>query len=1657
MLDSATLLQAGALLPLGVSAADADTVAAHTYSHPALSFAVVRLTAEALQAGGDAEMAALGFAKQNRTAALGQIRRRAPGFPGWALVNDPPNARYALAVVQELKKAARRMVTKPGHAKDDLMAIGLKLSRTTPHFLPSYWEEAARQFSAAGNQTYAAQCFEKAREAERQYGLRVDEKARADAFLEFALAGALAAKSLSAYAKSLLESSDKLNAYEAFLSLCVKRTHGGIAPWAGMAKDLRSLAKAAKLNTEAEELRLIAQILPAPATARAPAEVWKSWKAPLAALAQQDPKVAHRLLDLWPEPEGSEPDGEFQQMWLQLLQNCAGAEWLLASPPGKPAAWLARLLRWGAESPALACAWLNTLAPRLLADAVPLPVEPGEDEWSLDLDAVFAEQALALGVAFGGSNDHLSLTLTNWAKAGAAAIDLPLLAGDLRFGQLLIDAVDGSIGDEEFETAARGKPALRAAREAWLHQHLAALTEGALHACEEALETLEEKTSPALFVEFPQALAQLQEVSVAPLLQNLLRDGVFDELGWPALEQTVGKLRGAGKNAAEVEASGAWPWLVLHTDKKAVVLGADGPVYEHDLKVPKGARLFGMRYAGGQLLVVYRDSSYDGKGYWSGQAGKVLDVDDPYDFRGFGKPGVSLPDGAVCDGGKALRPGALPSGDRSEFLSDGQLFWRWDDGERGDAPAGQPGWRLLDPATGEMGAAQVPPWLAVELPAGQRWGDESDQLLLPAPAGMTASPLGIHNGLIGMRVWQTIPPRTGPDPDDEASVEHMVAEGIDGRRCEGFVDREVPAALLRYPGSDQVLAVLGDDAGAIWRGCGDRSVLLQTVDEDDDTRPAGTALVPPVLFWHYFQARDLKGSQALRELDLPTAQALLDAGLAVAGTFRPGDLDEKLKLPAELVAKALPDVTHPGLQVGIAQQVARAVDLQVRLGKLASTAGDDTLDDPNPFDDSAIVEAMGSAFLERTYGYGELSQCLTAAHKYLTTLPSAGCHALPESDLPWPDWVGREDALVALACSVGVAHREDAKGHLLQLLRRLADFPWSSQPERFERQRLSIAAEDSPLVQLGEFDEEDYGNGEPKPVAPWWVYSDGERGWLMQRSSDDTDRPVEVAAIAWALKGPPQLPEGAAVIERKPLAAAPWRDRLLAGIALAADNDFSVLQPGVAELIADKTGLSRAGAAWLWAGLPQTSRYNADFLGKPLREALGVKTAEAKVAKTSLQDLQSQHLWTLFAAALPEDPQGLLQPLAGGDHSPALRFALAYQQTQGARLVLPPELLIDVEKRVNPDMDTRDLLTALAAPGQPSAFHRDAAWAMMASGDVDHLDKVEDPFELSAASSLAKLVPYVAAMLPAGDPLRAGLKPLFELALQRLANPNLLIGLDSWYGDERGKKKRQAWFDSLGGQPFAPQCYQTDSDETKAHLPEARDTGLLVATLDSEAYASAAWRPAQIKDERDWKLLQDIKVLFNGEGDGSLDADLFAVRFLLSDGCAQLVARATDCPLAAGASEFNPRLSAPEQVAAAQKTLALTEDAAVLYLQLLALAAPTQRDVLLWNGWKAAQYKKAAEELVDRGLVVAGKRPRAGREQFLPGGWEELPSPDVPLESWKIAMYGLVRKTNGKLQAPLGWAAPLQPVHLLFAQAWQRVASGDVPALEQARVTKGKI
>src|SRR5258708_37631222 len=176
--DAATTFVAGGIVVKGAKLpADARTspVSARAYAHPALDGkVVVRLEPEAVAAGVDAEMSAFGFGAAKPSEALGQVRYRTLGFPAWALVHEPKKAKAALDVTEDVRKAKRLVAAKPGHAKEAFEKIAKQLQRTAPQFLPSFWEECGRVVADQASQTMAAQCFERARQAERAYKLKID-------------------------------------------------------------------------------------------------------------------------------------------------------------------------------------------------------------------------------------------------------------------------------------------------------------------------------------------------------------------------------------------------------------------------------------------------------------------------------------------------------------------------------------------------------------------------------------------------------------------------------------------------------------------------------------------------------------------------------------------------------------------------------------------------------------------------------------------------------------------------------------------------------------------------------------------------------------------------------------------------------------------------------------------------------------------------------------------------------------------------------------------------------------------------------------------------------------------------------------------------------------------------------------------------------------------------------------------------------------------------------------------------------------------------------------------------------------------------------------------------------------------------------------------
>src|SRR5690606_23909557 len=252
-----------------------------------------------------------------------------------------------------------------------------------------------------------------------------------------------------------------------------------------------------------------------------------------------------------------------------------------------------------------------------------------------------------------------------------------------------------------------------------------------------------------------------------------------------------------------------------------------------------------------------------------------------------------------------------------------------------------------------------------------------------------------------------------------------------------------------------------------------------------------------------------------------------------------------------------------------------------------------------------------------------------------------------------------------------------------------------------------------------------------------------------------------------------------------------------------------------------------------------------------------------------------------------------------------------------------------------------------------------------------------------------------------GDPARRRL-PGLALAVRQFIDDEattLPFGLKRAikYGDkEVSIEETLAKFTSIGleAQKDAAGHYRLASD-------------LIVgATLPPEV--QLYFRPARLTDDSGWsRLVAAAALTFGWEGDGSGQLQCAqAVSRLRTDAIQGLIDLNQSDAIPDGAWDQDPRVSVPELVATVSKQLKVSEDAATLYLQTLALPDPTTSNIQMWNGWTAARLKKAADELVKQEHLVSAKRSRAGRTFFLPGGWEPLKQPNLPIETWKLPLMG---------------------------------------------------
>lgn len=1674
---AAALLDAGAILPAGSTERDdADVLTARTYTHTALGDrSVVRLVPGTLGEAEDLALEFLGLARTAEAPVVGQVRRETLGFPAWALVNDPANGHHALALVKDIERLGRQARTRAGAAKEGFDALGTRLGRAVPHFLPTYYEQVARLFLQAENTSYAASFFGKAREAERVHGLVVDEDRQRAVFLEFAFAGALTVKALRQYVRDLVARLAPADAWAQFRRLLVERCAAGMPPYAALPQDVRALVKAAGLDREAAERDLVADLVGSPGIVRAPASFWTAYRSALVALARRDAAVRARLLGFFPETfseSGRDTDGE--NGWLALLAE-SGAEDLLTALPDtsgspasgdvsvSPADWLARWEAHRRRNRAIAARSPQTLdltgrmADRLRADGRPVELFQGRWQRTADLDLL--DLCLASGVPVAepdaqdtGSTQHPGVALGPWlGDTAPGARDLTAVADRPVFRALLSRTV-GSLGDgrgQRLGDTAMAKlaahPVLSEVLREWLtacaEEYTAARGLPGLHTALNKLSLF----SAVVTEVAPEAVRLLKGHDVVPLLASTLRTGVLDELGWPALDDTYTELAAEAaatrqrRNRSEgVGVTGAWPALILNTLERAVVVGPEGVLLQHTLRLPAGVdqwRTPAFRYVDGELLVIWWE---DGKqrGYWSHRPAEVFTVGGEQIPR-WGGSGPSdevclpLPGGGRATGGKALHAGDTTLPPQRAVLSDGTGLWR--DGHQGT----QQVWLEYDPVSGTHGRASLPAFLRSGVRDGTRLLTERCQVL-PLQPGLETTPFGTDGTVLGRWVRRTV---AEPGVAAPADGHRVVAGTPDGHTVSlphplPGGGSPVPLGALTLPGGSRpVMALAGSfvearPADTEGIGGGLWSVRLDSSGGND---AAGTPYVPPVAFWHALRPRDERGSAALRDLTGSRAEELFNEVAAAVARHAEAFRAEKdysgpssREMSEEAVARVLPEVSDARLLAGVTGLVRNAVDRAVAAARYlepprpvvprstARTQGMFFDRSPEHGDDTTLLHATAWG-TERMHGgwwgggsrWTVIQQMLAVNHvlggepafgpPVQSKVPFVAVDGWQRDECTVPgqsaDWTTLLDKLPELAYRAASATTSpEHRAGLLVLLDTLGAGPLAD-PAGTVR-HVTLVEPHVPATPQQHRSEAVHRLGQVFRKGARTVVVLAERG---RNFRDDSARWLALDHDPTGAFGPVA---GFALdhehVHRQGIA----RDRLSRLTTLVREEGPAAWHPEAAEAFHAATGIGPLQSAALVSAAVHEP--GAEALG-----LLGAKTRAFEAAQARLDALPHADRHALLRALLPADPAELWS--TGPD---VLAAAEVWQARLASLVRVPEELDLDLSGTTPGAVDlilNSDSRTWLGqgspvedGTGRPG-LRRVSAYGSLSSA-------------LTALRTLAYTLPY-------GHPLRAHL-PVGLAALRRtLADPDLVLdlGLD-WTEDGS----------SIG--PVVRSAHQLPESGGAGPDGLVRAGAALLLAAGHGTQEKLLVRPAGLEGPEDpaFGLAEGIVAQYRA-------GELHALRTLLG--------KEADALVSAGAPDGTPHhpgqdpsRAVPDLVAEAAGALGLSADSAALYLMLLALPDPTDRNCVRWSEWKPARIKKARTELAATDLVVEAKRSRAGRTLFLPCGWLERGAPGLPLETWKERLYPVEGSAR---------TLPDVPVPDLFAAAWARVRGGDAPAFEE--------
>ncbi|GHA07045.1 hypothetical protein GCM10010329_32080 [Streptomyces spiroverticillatus] len=1546
-------------------------------------------------------------------------------YADWAAAHDPGTADAARELVDGLYGELSRTWSKPGRFVD---AMAVRARRLPPPHLPWFWDTVGHRLFGNGSsgRRAAGRAYAAARAAEAEHALAVVPAYRIANALLFARCGAVPAKELAAHQRFLSDSLPPAEAYTALEEFLLAWTRSPADLPADLVRRVRAAAKPAG-HGDAEAARTIGAILAA-AREKAVPDALLTAARPLLAAHRPTDDVAAGLLDVF--PDGVTDGGA----WLRLLDACGASEAMASGrvvPDGGVARWVGhfvRMYQYAAQSgggvsrqrvPGEFLELIGRLGSRLRASETPVTLHTTRYHWQ-GFDADVLDACLAAGAEVVDPGAEIRMRF--WGAESRR--DLAALAADPVFGPRLEGTVHADLLPSRYAARGRrpgsavtllpGNEGIAQGVAARVGKLVDTVGGGGMAGAEEAVAELETVLDRPTVSALDGIADALDTAGAAGTLRRSLAAGLPEELAWPALESAYAQLATdeEGPLPGVEGVTSTWPVLTVFGRDRAVAVAPDGERGSCRFTIPDGASMYAVHYVGGSFLVSWtRKPSpyYCDTAVWADRPNEPFTPDEcgglvPFDGSLDGAYGFQF---ETADGGgrhagqRVLRPGETSGIDREELqLSDGAHVWT-------NAVYGRKPWESVHRVTGEPQGARPLPDFPGRAPDPATEADLSlarEALqLAPLPAGLTGSPLGAKDGLVGTRIlFRTRHRDHAPD--------HYRVESIDGRTARFDIDRpgQEPWGLWAAPEGAVEDVVLAEsqtrtgvraytaDGTLLWELDGHTAPhRSRPVNSRRQATVSGGTALPPA-FWYLLRTREPAASRALRTVTEHTADALLTAALT--------DPDS---LPLA-VKRTLPAVTDPVLVEAVAAVARRAARVETRRRELhrrvALLAAAPPATPRRAAPDTDLVPALhglvtdGTRDTHRPGPDVSLPATLTALATDGACLAGTVGEEVRRLSPPAPphDWSQLLGTIDAAAWRAAVAPTPDAsRAALLALLD-----TWAEQPFARRGSRWWTGRTDSPEAL-------DALRAEGAAVASAGMRAGGNQRWYVTAVGTGTAEPLPEARLVH--------------IERDDAT------RLRALVA-AVDTDGPVPLPeSAAARFAQLTGVRSGLARLVVAGLVGGPDRDADLaLARKAPYKATPQTAETYVFLRNRLGADGRR--ALLATAMPEDPTELWRP--GGIDAAVERMAAVWCERLGARPAVDDTTADALEAGLGlGEVWARRLAGGFDADGAapvPAVDWELAASAWGAGVEVRAVPPAGPPLPYRTPVGL----PYglIAASLawawtdrPVGDPAAAGAYDLHERMRAELARPELLVELR--FGKVEGTPEDIA-------ERFGPRRLPVAMDARKKEGPfdvVPYDSGALVVCAPSGA---AYLRPALVESPEALRRL--------GEETGLTDELARLEPLLPGGGLERMMHRARSGTVPDGAYEADPRQSCPDLVARAATHLGTGEDAAALYLQLAALPAPTDRDVRRWNGWTPKRHTEVRAELLATGAVLEAKRARAGRTLFLPGEWTELKAPHLPLETAKLTAYGVRPLWRDQILAPFLRILPVAPLHEVFAGAWER-------------------